>query len=164
MAIADEILLDRLTAREAQLHEQCNALDVKASIMLVAVTFLAGQTTYLLTKHSSGFWRWEQFFSAFIQFLAAAILAWMLRIRTYDGECAEDYLGWRDSAVAKLGEAEEPEIVAEMRTKIVQGCKDRIDKARGINNGKADQVKVVYALTLAAFACNLAVLLAPFFC
>jgi hypothetical protein len=164
MAIGDELLLNRLTAREAQLHEQCNALDVKASIMLVAITFMAGQTTYLLTKHPSGLWRWEQFFCALILLVAAGILAYMLRIHTYDGECAEDYLKWRDDAVAELGEAEEDEITSQMRAEIVQGCKNRIDKARKINNGKADQVKLVYILTLAAFACNLAVLLAPFFC
>jgi hypothetical protein len=41
MRIADEIILDRLTAPEAQFHQQWDALDVKASIMLVADTFPA---------------------------------------------------------------------------------------------------------------------------
>jgi hypothetical protein len=131
--------------------------------VLVAVTFLAGQTTYLLTKHPSGFWRWEQFFSALILFLAAVILAFMLRIRTYDGECAEDYLNWRDDQVKYFGKHNPDEVISQMRTSIVQGCKDRIEKTRELNNGKAEQVKVIYALTLAAFACNLAALLAPFF-
>jgi hypothetical protein len=162
MAIGDEIILDRLTAREAQLHEQCNALDVKASIILVAVTFLAGQTTYLLTKHMNGFWRWEQFFCAFLLLIAAVILAFMLRIQTYDGECSEDYLTWRDDTVTKLGENGDM-VTSHLRAEIVQGCKERIEKAREINDSKVKQVKVVYVLTLAAFMCNLLALIAPLF-
>jgi hypothetical protein len=163
MAIADEIILDRLTAREAQLHEQSNALDVKASIMLVAVTFLAGQTTYLLTKHSEGFWRWEQFLSAFLLLGASVTLAFLLYVRTYDGECAEDYLKWRDDLLEHFGVGHHAEIEPQMRKEIVSGCKKRIDKARMINERKARQVQIVYALTLAAFALNLTVLIAPFF-
>lgn len=163
MAIADEIILDRLTAREAQLHEQTNALDVKASILLVAVTFLAGQTTYLLTKHLQGFWRWEQFLAAFMLFVATVILALLLHTRTYDGECAEDYLDWRDKLVQYHGARHPTKVTSQMQSEIVLGCKKRIDKARKIAEGKASQVTCVYNLTLVAFALNLLVLIAPFF-
>jgi hypothetical protein len=163
MAIADEIILDRLTAREAQLHEQTNAIDVKASILLVAVTFLAGQTTYLLTKHLQGFWRWEQFFAALVLFVGSVTLALLLRIRNYDGECAEDYPVWRDGLVKHYGVKAATDVPPQMLSEIVTGCKTRIDKAVKINEGKSLQTKWAYRLTLAAFALNLAVLLAPFF-
>jgi hypothetical protein len=163
MTVADELILERLTAREAQLHDQANALDVKASILLVGVVFLAGQSTYLLTKYAAGFWRWEQFLSVFLQFAAAAIMARLLWIRVYDGECAEDYLQWRDKNVRHFGEHGTAQVEPHMRTKIIQGCKDRIDKARDLNDGKVKLVKAVYVLTLLAFLCNLVALIAPLF-
>ena len=101
MAAADKFILDRLTVREAQLYQQADAIDVKASILLVAVIFFAGQTIGFLHDAHSGFMHYEQITAAIVEFVAAGILARLLRIqKVYIQEAAEDYPAWRGEIVA----------------------------------------------------------------
>lgn len=158
MAIGDDILIARLTNRETQLMQQADALDVKASILLVAVTFLAGQSTYFLTKYPVGIIHWIQLVSVVIQIAAALLLAHLLRIRDYSGEATEHYPAWRDSLRDYHG-GDSSKMEAALTTGIIDGCIERANVAKAINNRKASVINVTYWMTLASLACNLIVLI-----
>jgi hypothetical protein len=157
MAIGDEILIARLTNRETQLSQQADALDVKASILLVAITFLAGQSTYFLSKHPTGFIHWNQLLSVVVQIVAGCLLAWQLYIKTYPAEASEKYPQWRDELIAHFG-GDQQAIESEMTKGIIEGCTNRAKEANRINEQKATVIQRAYWLSLSAFACNLAAL------
>jgi hypothetical protein len=70
---AYEKLLDEMTTKDDLEVRLGDTLDVKASIGLVVITFLATQTVYFLDKHPSGFPHGLQIASGI--FLAAATIA-----------------------------------------------------------------------------------------
>lgn len=156
MAIGDDILRERLNLREQQLMQQADALDVKASILLVAVTFLAGHSMYLLSKQATGFIRWDQFTSVLLQIVAGIILSLQLRIRTYKAEMTHQYPTWRNQIV----EHHEGESREQVEHSLNEGIRtmslERITDAAEINENKARFVNLAYWVILAAFFCNLA--------
>jgi len=158
MPNGDEILLDRLTNRETQLSQQADALDVKASILLVAVTFLAGQSTYFLTKHPTGFIHWSQLLAVVLQVTSGCLLAWQLAIKQYSAEASEQYPGWRDQLIAHYSN-DSAAVEAEMLKGIITGCAERAAETRKLNDHKALIIGSAYWLSLGSFACNLAALL-----
>lgn len=160
MAIGDDILRERLNLREQILMQQADALDVKASILLVAVTFLAGHSMYLLSKQVCAFIRYDQFASVFFQMLSGVVLAWHLRIRSYKGETAEELGEWRDKVVSHFGSQQSPEIEAALNKGIVDLSLERISLAVATNKSKAASVEIAYWITLAAFFLNLAAVIA----
>jgi hypothetical protein len=158
MATGDEILRERLNEREQILLQQADALDVKASILLVAVTFLAGHSMYLLSGSPSAFIRWDQRVSVALQVLAGIILALHLRIRKYQGETTQDYPEWRDSLIQHFGTDQHEQIEAELNKGIISRSLLRVAEADWINNTKARHIARAYWITLLAFGLNLAAL------
>jgi hypothetical protein len=153
MPVADKLLLDRLTLRETQLSQQADALDAKASMLLVAVTFLAGQTVYLLSNHLDGFVHWEQIVASLAEFIAGCILAWVLRIQWYMNETAEKYPKWRDDLLAEA-EFGTDDVEAHMVSEIIEGLTSRCSLAYGINHKKAKVLLYAHWVTLTGLGFN----------
>ena len=157
MPIADKFLLDRLTLRETLLTQQADALDMKASVLLIAVIFLAGQTAEFLANHVQGFLHREQLVAGMAEVIAGALLAWLLRVQMYSNEAAEDYPKWRDDIV-KEGETPASDIEAKMISEIVCDMATQCGDAYRINGGKVKVLKWATRTTFVAFALNLVAL------
>jgi hypothetical protein len=156
MPVADKLLLDRLLG-ESQLSAHSDALDVKASVFLVAVTFLATQSAYLLSTHADGFIHWEQTLAAGIEIAAGFLLAWSLRIRAYSNECAEDYPKWRDSLVT---EEDDSHVEDQMISEIVEGLVSRCTSAYDMNNRKEKILRRAYWVMFLGLGLNCLALIA----
>jgi hypothetical protein len=157
MAIGDDLLIERLTNRESQLSQQSDTLDVKASILLVVVTFLAGQSADLLSKHPHGWIHWEQMTSIVLQVIAGVLLALQLRIRTYSAETSEKYPQWRDE-LSQHYRGSETSILDQMKRVIIEAYTTRLSEANRYNDRKASLVNKTFWITLLSLACNLAAL------
>jgi hypothetical protein len=160
MAAGDDILRERINEREQILMQQSDSLDVKASILLVAVTFLAGHSMYLLTGNHSGFILWDQRVSVVLQIVAGITLALHLRIRSYQGEKTQDYPEWRDQVTNHFGKDQTEQIESELNKGIITRALERLAEAEWINNSKAKHIARAYWITLIAFCCNLIALVA----
>lgn len=156
MTIGDEILRERLNLREQALMQQADSLDVKASILLVAVTFLAGHSMYLLSKPVTAFVRYDQWGSVLLQIVAGVMLALHLRIRTYSGETSEQFRTWRDEVVKTLGTSKPTKVEETLNLGIIDRAIERINEAVKINSSKALWIDGAYWITLIALAANLA--------
>jgi hypothetical protein len=156
MALCDDTIRERLDLREQILSQQSDTLDVKASIILVAVTFLASHSMYVLEKHIGSFIRYDQILSVALQIVAGIVIAFHLRIRTYSSEAAEELSNWRDEIVKQLGNHAVNESKDVFCAGLIQRAQERIKIAERLNQSKARMVHYAYVITLAAFACNLA--------
>jgi hypothetical protein len=157
MLTSDEMLLDRLTIREAQLMQQADAIDVKASVMVVAVTFLAGQSTFLLSRQIGNALKWEQVVSILLQVLAGVLLGIILRVHTYKGETTEEYPAWRTQLV-EYHSGDDARVAKDLWTGITEGIVERCKLAADINDSKAAKLGWAYGLIAAAFLLNILVL------
>jgi hypothetical protein len=160
MASGDELLIERLTDRASQLSAQSDTLDVKASILLVVVTFLAGQSADLLSKHHNGWVHWEQIVCIVLQIGAGVLLALQLRITSYDVELSETYPKWRDElSTYYANDAKKDEnVLRDLQKGIIQRSVVRLEKTRKSNEQKATLVNLTFWVTLVSLACNLAAL------
>ena len=156
MAIGDEIIRERLDLREQTLSQQSDTLDVKASILLVAVTFLAGHSMYLLEKNIGQFIRYDQFLSVLLQVAAGITLAFHLRVRGYSGETSEELPEWRDEVVKAFGSLNVGQVEEALNEGLIKRAKERVKIAKEINDRKTGCLELAYKITLAAFVCNLA--------
>lgn len=159
MSTADKLLLERLTLREVQLSQHADGIDAKAALLLVAATFLAGQTAYLLNNHARGFLHWEQVGAGITEFIAGGLLAWLLRIQWYSNEAAEDYPKWRDGLVKEAGSDMES-IEAQMISEIIEGLTSRCATAYEINFKKSKILEKAHWITLMGFGLNCIALVA----
>jgi hypothetical protein len=157
MSKSEEILLDRLSLRETALMQQADAIDVKASVMVVAVTFLASQTTLLLSHSIGSLLKWEQVASIVLQVVAGILLILILKVHSYSGETTEKYANWRNELIA-YHEGDNEKVEKELWTGITDGIVQRCELATGINNSKADKLSLAYNLIAVSFLLNLVVL------
>jgi hypothetical protein len=156
MAVADKLILDRLTIREAQLYQQADAIDVKASILLVAVIFLAGQTIGLLHDAHVGFTHYEQIVAGIFEVIATGVLAWLLRIQNgYIQEPAEDYPGWRDAIVTEGKSLPEDQLENRMISEIVPDLAKHCAAALQVNTRKIKLMRVAFWLVILILGMNL---------
>ena len=156
MKVGDELLQDRLSLREQMLMQQADALDMKASILLVAVTFLATHSMWVLSKSLPKVVLYDQFLSIALQTVAGALLAIQLRICSYSVVTAEAFPAWRDELIKYTGEGKKTEIEQALAEGIIQKSIECITDAINANNKKAGAIKAAFWIILASFVCNLA--------
>lgn len=148
----DDLILQRLYAREASLVNHANALDQKASYLLVATTFLAAQLTNLLGKPGLAGWHWLLFTSG--TFLAVATLLIVLGtlFKTMQDEGASGLEAWIRKTEANR--YMEEEILAEMR----RGSCDRLTINQQIFIRRSRRLELGGYFVVASLALNLVAL------
>jgi len=157
MAAINSLLLDRLTVRESQLYQQADALDLKASILLVAIIFLATQTSAFLRAYSKGAIYWEQVIAGAVEILTSACLAFILLPRSgYVQEPAEDYPKWRDELIAAEISSDDSTIAERMVTEIVDDLSKHCEGIRKINDTKAKWLVIAHWGAFAALLTDVA--------
>jgi len=158
--IGDEIILERMYAAEQVLLSQADALDMKASYLLVALVFLAQLSiTFLSNPNLTCLAKGGQWLSCLLLFLAGVFLLLELRIKTFRAEDAKDLEAWRDRVV-KEGEDQEGCVSSPLsgdylRSRLVWGLiessKPRIVAGERNNGRKVAHLNWAYWLTLVAF-------------
>lgn len=156
MKPCDDLIIDRLDKREAELWQQSGALDLKASILLVAITFLAGQSSFLLSKQLHGANWWLQIGSLVLQFIAGILCAAQLAIIRYRAEFAEKFISWRDGLICEKDDQSQAALQS-LRDVLITSAEERIKLNMKRNDAKADIATWCYWLTMTAFACNVLV-------
>jgi hypothetical protein len=94
--VGSDLIIERLNAKDELTYQRGDTLDVKASIVLVVVTFLAGQSADLLAKGNlTPLGKTVQIVAA-ISVALAGILVWgQLWPREYEVEAAEKLPQWK---------------------------------------------------------------------
>jgi hypothetical protein len=90
------LIVERLNAKDELTYQRGDTLDVKASIVLVVVTFLAGQSADLLAKGNlTSFGKTAQIVAATSVALAGIFVWGQLWPREYEVEAAEKLPMWK---------------------------------------------------------------------
>lgn len=153
-------VLDFVKSQEDLEFSLGDTLDVKASILLVVVTFLATQSSEFLNRATilAAHWRYAQMFS--IGFLiAAGFLALLeLRLRKYPARMEpKKFLGWLAEVRDFYATEADPEarIIAWVYTKEIEKSQNRFEQSNVINTRKASMLKWCFRFTLGALGVNL---------
>jgi hypothetical protein len=152
------LIVERLNAKDELTYQVGDALDVKVSIVLVVVTFLAGQSIDLLAKGNlTCLGKVTQIIAA-ISLALAGILVWgQLWPREYKVEAAEKLLEWR----AQLEEfyRGDPDASAKVLTLLTKGIIDRTTERiyanNAINKTRSSLMFWSYVLTTLSLGINL---------
>lgn len=90
------LIIERLNAKDELTYQRGDTLDVKASIVLVVITFLAGQSAELLTRGNlTEVGKIVQVISAIAVALAGIFVWGQLWPREYEVEAAEQLPQWQ---------------------------------------------------------------------
>ena len=147
----DDLIVDRLSLKESQLMQQADALDVKASIMLAALIFLGGHSTYILSRYVPFWLLASQVISIMLQVVAAFYTSWMIKLQGYPCEDTLALISWKDDLSATYPAAY---VENEFKQAIKVRASERITKIKSINEAKADAFERVFFIALSAFALN----------
>jgi hypothetical protein len=145
----DPLIMERLYAREVSLVTHANAIDQKASYLLVAVTFLGLQISSLLNRFVSSFWRYELLSSGVILVVATMFLFFATKMADYHDEGAERLEEWRDEGL-KLNETEDDTLYA-----LRYGSRERIIRMAKLLKRRGKAVEWCFYLTSVSFAFNM---------
>ena len=159
MAGIQELILDGMKAKEDLALRLGDALDVKASIGLAVILFLATQSAYFLDKGLPRLGVAMQLFSIFCVVVAAIFALLELWPRTYIlPEPESDYIPERIEELTKhysqFPNVESNVADAFMRDEI-QWAKNRIADSQRKNRSKSQRLEVSFWCTGAAVILNL---------
>jgi len=164
MAAAAEMLLQDIALKDDLAVKLGDALDVKASIGLVVITFLATQSAYFLDKQSLPHGGRLFQFASIISVTVAGILALMeLWPRTYmipepEGGAIEERI---EQLADFYGEAANSESISDQLTRDeIQWAKNRIMTNQRHNRNKAYTLAWSFRFTAASLVLNLLTLTA----
>ena len=162
MTSIDAEIVERLQAKDALLFSLSDTLDVKASIVLVVVTFLGTLSGIFLANPLLPYLlRYGQLAAAV--FLAGAGLMAFITLwpRQHELETAETLDEWQQELRAHYKNALDPnEAVSEAFTAgRVQRLKERIQLHTGIDRAKSNCLDWSYRLSAVALALNLTTLI-----
>ena len=158
MGTTDADVLDRLRARDQLLLSLSDVLDTKASIGMVAITFLATQSGELLTREGlPEVFRWFQFASVFCLALAGMAAVGSLWPRDHQGDTAEELDDWARQLREHYKDAPDPEQAVDQafRRGTIDRMKERIAANKAIDDSKAALITKTYVLTGLALVLNL---------
>ena len=153
-----EAVIKRLDLKDDQAFKLGDAIDVKASIALVVITFLATQTASFLTVREP--WRELQVVSAFLLAIAGVLALLELWPRTYAIDASESLDGW----IAELRDyyqnrADADQLVASaVAAGHIERTKERIEKNNAINEQKSKLMDWSFRCTAVAMLLNLGTL------
>jgi hypothetical protein len=157
-------ILERLQAKDSLLFALSDTLDVKSSIVLVVVTFLATQTADFLTNAqvAVGPLRYVQVASAFALALSGTLALASLWPRDHEVETAEQFDEWEQQLREHYKDAPDPEqAVAEtFQRGRIQRLKERIAANDRVDRQKSRLVALAYTLAGVALLLNMGTLLA----
>jgi|GEM_PF-6279905 len=149
----EELILQRLYAREASFVNHANALDQKASYLLVAITFLAGQISILLAKPKLANWHWELFASGLALGGATTFVVLGTRLLTLLDEGASRLEPWVQAA--KANGYDDDEILEQLR----QGSCNRLNANQNIFTSRSRLLEIGFYCTVTSLVLNLVALL-----
>src|SRR5665213_1351677 len=159
--IGDDIILDRMHATEQTLLTQADALDMKASYLLIVLVFLAQlSATFIARRDLSWLFRGSQWLSCSLISISAIFLLLELQVKNFAGEDVLGFEAWRDRVVSAGKESTVYKNVIHppngyLRGRLVygmiEGCKHRISNSYRHNEKKVRHLRRAYALMAAAF-------------
>jgi hypothetical protein len=158
--IGDEIILERMYAAEQILLTQADALDMKASYLLIVLVFLAQLSTTFIARHDlSWFFRISQWLSCVLMFSSSVLLLLELRIRRFKSEGVFELEALRDRITAESKERDDYKDAAHPNEyvrgrlvwSLIQGSKNRIHKNDLTNAKKVSHLQWAYGLAALAF-------------
>jgi hypothetical protein len=137
-----------------------NALDIKTSIVLIVITFLATQSAELLKVSRSGFWHIFPIASAVCLCCAAVFSVAELIPKNYSLRMAPDeFFRWaaerRDSHRKSFEPDPDLSAAREIRDIQVKRLIERYEINSAINNRKSRWLKLSFYFTASALALNL---------
>lgn len=158
--LGDDLILERMYAREQVLLSQADALDMKASYLLIVLVFLAQLSTTFLTRPLlSCIGKSSQWLSCLLLLASGVFLLLEMRVKTFRGEHALELEPWRDRVIREAQVLEEyqaaPSPEEFMRNRLVWGLIDssklRIARSEQNNTKKVDHLKLAYWFAAGAF-------------
>jgi hypothetical protein len=165
--IGDDFILERMYAREQRLSSQSDALDMKASYLLVVVAFLAQLSTSFLSKPNLPcVAKIDQWLSCISIAIAGAILLMELMVKSFDDESAEEMEPWRDKEISKAEAAQDAPHSSDylrgwLTSGLIDGCKERIFTSEKNNKGKVRLLRLAYWCVAVAFMLDILFFTSP---
>jgi hypothetical protein len=156
--IGPDLILERLDAKDELTYQRGDTLDVKASIVLVVVTFLAGQSADLLARGNLTCAGKAAQIVAAISVALAGICVWgQLWPREYEVEAAEKLPRWKQELEEFY--KDDPEASAKVLTVLTEGIvertTERICKNSTINKTRSNLLLCSYVFATLSLAVNL---------
>lgn len=156
-----EIMTARIFERDRQEFALGDTLDIKTSIVLVALTFLASQTAQCLQSELVFPGKVFQYFSIVALVLGGVTAVAELWPRDYRIEATPDkYERWIDQL--EVYYSDEPnasaKVIREAVTRRAELAKERIQENLSVNKQKSHLMMISFVCTTLAFALNLATL------
>lgn len=161
----DKLILGNLQVRNALEYELGDTLDIKTSIALVVIIFLATQSGGYLAVQMPRHWHNVQVASVLCLIAAGILAVYELFPRTYKvGWVPEKFITWvtdvRAAGIADGDPDPEGRGVEFIRTKTVEQLRSRFRHNRSINAKKSWAVEWTFYLTMVVLILNLATLAA----
>jgi hypothetical protein len=156
-------VLERVSGKDELIFGLSDALDTKASIALIIITFLAAQTAWFVTeRHVSGIWLAAQTLAALSLIGAGAMAIMALWPREYLTEPAEDLDTWIRGLEEDFKDM--PDKAARIENTVtafeIEKAKQRIAINGQKNETKSNYVERSFWCSSVAFGLNLVTVLA----
>jgi hypothetical protein len=147
-----------------------DTLDVKTSIALIVITFLATQSAEFLKGNPplTAYWHDVQLASVLFLVMGGVLAILELVPRKYNLPMTpDDFLGWVDKLEKYYGQSPDPNqatpdtkesVLAEIHRKETEKIKIRFAKNRSVNERKSSLIEWLFRLTMGALVLNLATL------
>jgi len=161
-----DLVAQRLDVKDDQLLRMGDALDVKASIELIVITFLATQTAdFLNNAQIVGLWAWLQLGSAVALIVAGVFALWELWPRDYEVEASESLEGWASELCDfyKREADAELKIAESLHMGRIKRVKERVAANNRVNDWKSRLLMWSFRFTGAAMIMNLLTLIGQAF-
>lgn len=158
----NERLLAELEAKDDLLFKLGDTFDVKASILLIVITFAGTQTAYFFNRHLAVFPHFVQYLSVFFLVLATVAAIVELWPRTYHMVAPEVNSASRiEELKAHYADYPEcsPEIVSELIRNEIEWANFRIAANKKMNATKSLWLNLAFYPAVAAVALNILTLL-----
>ena len=158
--IGDDILLERIYAGEQALLSQADALDMKASYMLVVIAFLAQLSVTFLSRPSLEVCaKGDQLIACLLLTLSGVFVMLELAVKYFVIEDPKAMEDWRDTQILKGEKSEDykevPDKEEYLRNRLIlgliKGGKERIRESEVTNAKKLRYLKITYGCVVGAF-------------
>jgi hypothetical protein len=160
----EQLILENLKSQNDLEYELGDTLDIKTSISLVVLVFLATQSSgFLALRVMPRHWHNIQIVSVICLSVAGLLAVWELIPRTYIvGLTPDEFLKWAQEVKTFYSTAGEPNPEAKsvefIHGKTADQLRARFTANRKINAMKSNVVTCVFILTMASLVLNLATL------
>jgi hypothetical protein len=156
----DQIILEHLQAQDDLEFELGDTFDIKTSIALVVIIFLASQSGTFLASEMPRHWHTIQISSVFCVVIAGFLAMFALWPRKYKLRMEPDgYLGWVKEVNEFYG-GDKAKVVEFLRNTQIDRIRKRFARNSAINASKSKLMEWAFYFTVGALALNTATLLA----